>query len=60
MSLVQSIDDYFMKNKNQSLVLQMVKEGGGLKANDMVSNSTANELDNFNSKKSQSLVAKND
>ena len=36
----------------------MGKQGGGLKANDMVSKSTANDLDNFNSKKKQSLVAK--
>ena len=36
----------------------MGKQGGGLKANGMVSNSTANDLDNFNSKKKQSLVAK--
>jgi len=36
----------------------MGKQGDGLKANGMVSNSTANDLDNFNSKKKQSLVAK--
>ena len=36
----------------------MGKQGGRLKANGMVSKSTANDLDNFNSKKKQSLVAK--
>lgn len=46
------------KNSNQALVLQMGKQGDGLKANGMVSKSTTNDLDNFNSKKKQSLVAK--
>ena len=36
----------------------MGKQGDGLKSNGMVSKSTANDLDNFNSKKKQSLVAK--
>ena len=46
------------KNSNQALVLQMGKQGDGLKANGMVSKSTTNDLDNFNSKKKQSLVSK--
>lgn len=46
------------KNSNQALVLQMGKQGHGLKADGMVSQPTANDLDNFNSKKKQSLVAK--
>ena len=36
----------------------MGKQGDGLKANGMVSSSTTNYLDNFNSKKKKSLVAK--
>ena len=36
----------------------MGKQGGGLKSNGMVSKSTANDLDNFNSKKKKSVVAK--
>ena len=46
------------KNSNQALVLQMGKQGDGLKSNGMVSKSTANDLDNYNSKKKKSLVAK--
>nr|ABR17457.1 unknown [Picea sitchensis] len=46
------------KNSNQNLVLQMGKQGDRLKTNAMVSQSTANDLDNLNSKKNQSLVAK--
>ena len=37
----------------------MGNEGDGLKFNGMVSKSTTNDLDNFNSKKKQSLFAKN-
>ena len=58
MSLMQCVNYYVKKNSNQALLIQMGKQGGGLKANDMISKSTANGLDNFNSKKKQSLVAK--
>lgn len=46
------------KNSNQALVLQMGKQGDRLKADGAVSKSTANDLDNLNSKKNQSLAAK--
>jgi len=45
------------KNSNQTPVLQMEKQGDRLKANAVVSESTANGLDNPDSKKNQSLAA---
>lgn len=46
------------KKSNPALFLQMGERGDRLKANGMVSKSSANDLDSLNSKKKQSLVAK--